>query len=68
MFVQVLNHSRRFSKPSLFGSIRNYCQNFNENTTKQTVDNHEAKLLAVLNKFVNWELYKYGKFKYIKKT
>ncbi|XP_031629978.1 uncharacterized protein LOC116345071 [Contarinia nasturtii] len=57
MIIKCLNITKTLTKSNRFHLIRTYCQNSNKNEAKsfKTVDNHEAKLLGVLNKFNSWE-------------
>lgn len=62
MLINILNVSKRLTKPCSFNILRTFCQNHNNNVNNSTQinDNNEFKLLAELKKLNKWHhSYKY---------
>lgn len=59
LIVNVLSKSKCLPRPGSFNLIRAYCQNHDVKNTVKSIDNHESKLIAELNKLNLWESYKY---------
>lgn len=62
MLSNILNVSKRLPRPDTnLNLIRAFCQNLDNDigNTVKSIENHESKLLAELNRLEQWESCKY---------